>query len=353
MPMVNSSDLPFRLFRRVSIKNTQKAIASANISEQRGIGLPVQPRQRGDPMAGRKRADVAAMGLSAELARRLRTLRDGSHLTLRQLAVKSGFSASTLSLAESGRTVPSWDLVAAFVQSCGQDPARWRQLWEITQAQAAAQAADPAADPPPVSVAEQTADTADADDQQEAAEEAEEAVAPASAGRRRPAVLAGAIVLAAAISAVAIVTLTSAGTGGKPAALAAQSAVIAAKDGTDPYADNCKADEKQLDWQPVRRADHTMFGTIVLMYSPACQAAWGYLDGPNSTAWTTHIIAHRIPGNITAASQFVGNADYGSWGNVLSTRAGCVYVEGYVTDRTGQGPHARTACFQPHPPSAP
>src|SRR5579859_7634209 len=107
-------------------------------------------------MAGRKRTDLNATGLSGELARRLRAARDESRLTLRQLAARSGFSASALSVAESGRSVPSWDLLAAFVQACGQDPARWRQLWEITQAEAAATreaaADDPADDATPAGV---------------------------------------------------------------------------------------------------------------------------------------------------------------------------------------------------------
>ena len=34
-------------------------------------------------------------------------------------------------------------------------------------------------------------------------------------------------------------------------------------------------------------------------------------------------------------------------------RDGCVYVEAYITDRHGNGPHAKTACLQPKLPSAP
>lgn len=283
-------------------------------------------------MAGRKRADVTATGAPAELAQRLRALRDESHLTLRQLAAKSGFSASTLSLAESGRTVPSWDLIAAFVQSCGQDAGRWRQLWEFAQAQATAPTAG---DHEPVT------------GQVPADRPAPEPAAPVTPVHRRrwPAVLAGGAVLVAAVTIALVVTI--------PALTGHSDIVAAARDGTDPYIDHCKADERQMDWQPVLRANHTMFGTIVLMYSPACQAAWGYLDGPNSTAWTTHIIARRIPGTAIAPSQFGGNAAYGSWGNVLSTQGGCVYIEAYVTDRGGQGPHAKTACLQPHPPTTP
>ncbi|MGW1564678.1 DUF2690 domain-containing protein [Streptomyces sp. NPDC002144] len=128
---------------------------------------------------------------------------------------------------------------------------------------------------------------------------------------------------------------------------AASARSIAAHDDTDPYADGCKADEKQLDWQPVYRKSGVTFGTIILMYSPACRAAWGYLNAPNSTAWTIHIDTHRIPGRRAIRWQFSGDVALGSWGNVLSTLHGCVYAEAYVVQGGVEGPHARTACIQP------
>ncbi len=121
----------------------------------------------------------------------------------------------------------------------------------------------------------------------------------------------------------------------------------AALDNTDPYADGCKLDEKRLDGQKVYRRDGHLFGTIFLVYSHACRAEWGYLDAPNSSAWTIHINTYRIPGLTATRWHFSGNTAYGSWGNVLSTREGCVYTEAYVVDRDGQGPPARTACIQP------
>ncbi|WP_194905504.1 helix-turn-helix domain-containing protein [Catenulispora rubra] len=88
-------------------------------------------------MAGRKRSEVVGAGALAALADRLRRLRDDQGLTLRELAHKSGYSHASLSTAESGRRRPSWELLQAFVQSCGEDPVAWRQLWEL--------AGDPAA----------------------------------------------------------------------------------------------------------------------------------------------------------------------------------------------------------------
>ena len=82
-------------------------------------------------MAGRKRNDLSGTGAQGDLARRLRVLRDESGLTFRQLAAKSGYSQATLSSAEAGRRPPSWEVTEAFVQSCGDDPRQWRQLWEL------------------------------------------------------------------------------------------------------------------------------------------------------------------------------------------------------------------------------
>jgi hypothetical protein len=121
----------------------------------------------------------------------------------------------------------------------------------------------------------------------------------------------------------------------------------AALDNTDPYADGCKRDEKTLDAHKVYRKNGRLFGSIVLVYSRACQAEWGYLDAPNSTQWTIYINAYRIPAPGTTRWHFSGNEAFGSWGNVLSTQHGCVYAEAYVVDKDGEGPHARTACIQP------
>src|SRR5450756_3197676 len=80
-------------------------------------------------MSGRRRSPLIGSGFLIELAQRLRDLRDARGLTLRQLAAKSGYSSGARSRAEAGRTVPSGELVTAFVQACGEDPLRWRHAW--------------------------------------------------------------------------------------------------------------------------------------------------------------------------------------------------------------------------------
>ncbi|MFI5529538.1 helix-turn-helix domain-containing protein [Kitasatospora sp. NPDC051853] len=78
----------------------------------------------------RRQAPLTGDGPLVRLALRLRGTRESAGLTLRQLSAVSGYSHSTLSLAESGRRLPSWEVVEAFVQSCGEaDLSLWRAHW--------------------------------------------------------------------------------------------------------------------------------------------------------------------------------------------------------------------------------
>ncbi|MEW2582456.1 helix-turn-helix domain-containing protein [Streptomyces virginiae] len=85
----------------------------------------------------------------AELARALRELRRRSNLTYRELASVSHYSAAALSSAASGRAVPKWEVVEAFVRGCGYngDPRVWRRMHSSAVASAGVASADsPAAD---------------------------------------------------------------------------------------------------------------------------------------------------------------------------------------------------------------
>ncbi|MEV5508575.1 helix-turn-helix domain-containing protein [Streptomyces orinoci] len=288
-------------------------------------------------MAGRKRGELQGTGAQAELAMRLRDLRDASDLTLRQLAARSGFSTASLSVAESGRRTPSWAVIEAFVGACGADAAQWRQLWEVA-AQSASAGKEATTTPPAASAVEDVHAAG---------------VRPYRRLLKRRGVLSlVALFVVVCVSTLGWVLIGSSGHAPAPDESAAPSrsglpiAARPAHDDTDPYHEGCNTDQKQLDWQPVNRADGSPFGTLQLRASKACQAAWGYLAGPNSKAWTIHITVHRTPGNISIPWHFSGDTQPGSWSNVLSTRKGCVWVEAYVVDTHGEGPHARTACFQ-------
>lgn len=316
-------------------------------------------------MAGRRRAPLEGSGRQAELAQRLRDLRDTHGLTLRQLAAKSGYSSGALSQAESGRSVPSWELVAAFVQTCGEDPVQWRHLWELARPAAAAPLQGTPAQGPPAVMSPTPPllprppwprpGTRPLPWPTEAggAEPGKPPHRPARRNHRRSLIFA--IVMAIGASAAIIAWPYGKRPHTADLAVVAPSASArpgtldnsAARDNTDPNADGCKQDEKTVDEKKVYRKDGRLFGSIVLLYSHTCQAEWGYLDAPNSTQWTIHINAYRIPGPGTTRWHFSGNEAFGSWGNVLSTWYGCVYAEAYVVDKDGEGPHARTACIQP------
>lgn len=89
-------------------------------------------------------------------ARELRALRAlAGSPSYRALARRAGFSASTLSVAASGRVLPSLDVALAYAQACGGDPVAWRRRWhEVTHlmnepvAGTAADASAPAQLPP-------------------------------------------------------------------------------------------------------------------------------------------------------------------------------------------------------------
>lgn len=284
----------------------------------------------GRTVAGRKQSPLKGETQVIQLASRLRELRASSGLTLRQLAAKTGYSTSTLSNAEAGRRAPTWEVLQAYVQGCGANPVPWLTAWrEVHDAspQVTEEDAPPSAD-------ERVPSSADQE--------------PAPARRHTPRHLRAAVglVVVAAVAAVGALTLYATLHTAEPTR-ADSPRVADAKDDTDPYQDGCKADHSQIDWQPVKRADGRSFGTLILMYSPACRAAWGYLNAPNSHRWTTYIVARRLTDGASAPSFFSGDAALGSWGNVLSTRPGCVLVEAWVHDESGDGPHARTACFSP------
>jgi DNA-binding XRE family transcriptional regulator len=78
---------------------------------------------------GRRNVPITANGPVGQLAQALRDLRESAGLTLRELARLIGYSHSTLSAAERGRTPPSWAVTDAFTTGCGESSAEWRPLW--------------------------------------------------------------------------------------------------------------------------------------------------------------------------------------------------------------------------------
>lgn len=85
---------------------------------------------------------------AVRFAAKLRGARQDAGLTVRELARISGYATGTLSTAESGRRLPTWDVTAAFVQACRQpDLARWRGWWEAEHARETDSRPDPPLQP--------------------------------------------------------------------------------------------------------------------------------------------------------------------------------------------------------------
>ena len=70
---------------------------------------------------GRPENTISGSGAVADFAQQLRLLRQHEALTIRQLAAATGLSTATLSVAASGRKLPSWEVARAYVQACGGD----------------------------------------------------------------------------------------------------------------------------------------------------------------------------------------------------------------------------------------
>ncbi|MCK8438769.1 helix-turn-helix domain-containing protein [Streptomyces sp. D2-8] len=86
----------------------------------------------------------------AAVAEALRDLRLRAGLSLRQLAVKCNYSPATLSIAASGKSLPRWEVVEAYVRGCTSDEdeqIRIRNLWN--QAHAVQEGARRAPNPAP------------------------------------------------------------------------------------------------------------------------------------------------------------------------------------------------------------
>jgi transcriptional regulator with XRE-family HTH domain len=80
--------------------------------------------------AGRPERPIDADSPLAEFATGLRSLRAAADLTVRDLAELTGYSASAISAAASGLSLPSLPLTLAFARTCGGDPDAWAKVWQ-------------------------------------------------------------------------------------------------------------------------------------------------------------------------------------------------------------------------------
>ena len=292
---------------------------------------------------GRERAPVKGEGLGAELAQRLRRLRDDSGLSLRQLSERTGYSQAVLSTAESGSRTPTWEVVAAFVTALGEKPAAWRQLWELARGQ---WHGPPPAMPLPNGSQEPPADAEVPSATASSDESAKDA--PSEAARRRLIGQRGRWILISASAAVLgvlgllVAVMLSSG----HSATARQVA-----DGQDPRKTRCDQDARTLAVTDVDApaAFQDVLGQLSARYSPTCHAVWGRFDPtPVLDRMAPHarltITAERPADHRSSAFAltYVGAL---TWGNMLRTTPGCVSVAVLVSDPAFNRPvTAQTRC---------
>lgn len=272
--------------------------------------------------------------------------RDAGEPTYRSMGRAAGMSPSVLSQAAKGNRLPTLQATLAFVRACGVDGTaelRWRERWERVREE---MVREPVGRPAPEADPSEQPSAAPVSSRPPEDLRTEEAGTTPRRLRLRPrpvALAAGAALLLINAGWAASSTLAAFSSTRPPARTGAGHPV---EDGQDPYVEGCGHDQRPMERQPIYRADGTSYGWIVLFVSPSCSAAWGYVLGPNSPRWRVHISAHRLDDGTEAPSSFRGQARPNSWGNVLSTRTGCVRAEAWVDD----GPRAITSCWRHNGP---
>ncbi|MFC4006086.1 hypothetical protein ACFOY2_02555 [Nonomuraea purpurea] len=119
-------------------------------------------------------------------------------------------------------------------------------------------------------------------------------------------------------------------------------------DAMDPIRSGCGSPDVvaqviTLDDVAVHLPNGTEFGRLRLRHQAACTASWALVLGPHSPERAVHITAYRPADGVSAPSVYRGEYS-SSYGNMLLTTHGCVYVEAYVETPQGRGPTARTRC---------
>lgn len=288
-------------------------------------------------------------GPVADFAGQLRELRDSAgRPTYRELAARTHYSPTVLSRAAAGRELPSAEVTRAFATACGADPAEWER--RLARARAADRAPTPPPGPAPLPA---TATAAAAD-------------APAAASGRAPGsvrsrAVAAAVVLLAVLagsgaeSAGSVLPAAPARPGLDPSWSALTQHVSAPvevarqpepMDGDDPRARDCVADATVRQEVPLYLADGTRFGTLRLRHSNRCGTSWASAYYQNPLLYRVWVAAHRTADGAEVQSDWSNNTPPGSYGDMLSTAAGCVWVEATVTTPAGTGPAARTSCLR-------
>jgi transcriptional regulator with XRE-family HTH domain len=254
----------------------------------------------------------------AELASQLRRLRaDAGAPTYRSLAVRTHYSATTLSRAASGANLPSLDVVLAYARACGGDTAQWKQRWEQTSAALEA--------------------------------DRHSAVVVPARRRRAQGRPGAAVVLSGVIAATVIAAALMLASGGLPSRVhssGGQSAIGAARinsppptvsDGDDPRADGCASaadaqaaalGAREVAVRTVMSPGGPQIGWLALWRNARCGAEWAEASYANPHLYMVTLEVHRPADGATVVDHAEVYLPYDPViGQLLTTRHGCVWAQ--------------------------
>jgi hypothetical protein len=330
-------------------------------------GQPLADNERLDPGAGPGK-------VAGDFALALRQLRDAAgRPSFRRMASRAHCSAATLCRAVAGDRLPGLEVTLAFVAACDGDRAEWARRWRA--AAAAESAARSRVLPGPRMVEPATAQARLAEPSvMETRAAGDLAAGDFTAWEARGrgdwiGWVRGRVWRQVALSAVVLVVTASGsvigfGGGTGPAkqvprlapgwttarqnggALAEPSSP-GSMDGDDPRARGCVADATVLQAIPIDLPGGTKrFGTLRLRHSDHCGTDWASAYYSNRNLYTITLISFRPADGAETRFSWSNNTPPGSYGNMLSTARGCVWVQATVTTPFGASKPVRTECLR-------
>lgn len=285
--------------------------------------------------------EVSPEAASVLLGRKLRELRTGRGLVLRQFAKEAGFTAhSNFVDYEQGRRVPPPDIVRAYESICGSAPEALRPLHEAALKErgltATGETAAPSAPEAQPGADTEVAATEPGSDTDEPAVSSDAGVSdgqpPAPKHRSRWAAVAVLPILGLAVAGYLILGSDgSEADDAAPPTTAPSTRVraIQAADGSDPMVTGCSKDATIADKLNVYFPDEHLVGELQLRLSAACGMGWGRFS-PTVALSTTppvtvSIEVHR-PADGKVAPYQVTHDGQPAYGNMLQNDHQCIYA---------------------------
>lgn len=301
------------------------------------------PHRAGRPEDPIHRPDLPA----GAFARDLRELRaSAGNPTYRQMAERVFYSPGTLSTAARGEQMPTLSVTRAFAQACSADPDLWEQRWL-----AANTSGDPGVSPHPDHAAAESAETADQTALEAKAPTAETKSGGQPQGKtspRRPALLAGVVLIGVTIVTGLLGVTTLAASRSTPAPTAKVTTHTSPPDDADPIQAGCDTGSVTMQHRSVAVPAASEGGELELRRGGmGCPAAWARFvpnhDLPPETLITVQI---RRPSDGKTLSFAYHNDGRPVYGNILRLDRGCVIASVFLGQMTMLLTSESTECLR-------